>query len=118
MATNDTAGDEQTERDRCRVVTEVALRKAAEKCGGEEAMKEQLRMMLGFTDDEPDPDCGQALAEGINEETVATPRGVNQWVFCFAWQQYKQDEADNLGEALEQAWAEAKARAEEQGLTI
>lgn len=118
----ETDAESVSERDKCRLLTEVAMSKAAEKCGSDEAMKEQLRMMLGMTsapDEEPDPNCEAAMKEGLTEETIRTPRGLNQWVFCRAWDLYKKkDDVDTLSEATETAWAEAHATAEEKGVEI
>jgi hypothetical protein len=118
MATNGSEDGGASDRDKCRAVTEIALQEAARKCGGDEAVKEQLRMMLGFTGEEPDPDCEASLEEGLNEETLKSPRGLNQWVFCRAWQKFRDGEPDNLGDALESSWADARTRAAEMGLEI
>jgi len=104
-------GDQK--RDKCRLVTEVALEQAAAKCTGEEAMKEQLRMMLGITGEEDDPDCMAVRSEGITEEVAGHPRKMNEWVFCRAWGLFDSDDADNLGEALDMAWGEARAATED-----
>jgi hypothetical protein len=102
--------DDTQERDKCRLVTEVALEQAAEKCAGDEAMKEQLRMMLGITGEEDDPDCASVRADGVTESVAGDPRRMNEWVFCRAWRLYETDDAGNLGEALDMAWGEARAK--------
>lgn len=117
MATDDSQSPSEEERMNCRVVTEVALRKAGEKCG-DDAMKEQLRMMLGFTQDKDDPDCPAVMEDGVTEARVNSASGMNEWVFCRAWQEYQTEDVDNIGEALEKAWAEAEARAEEKGMEV
>lgn len=116
MSEASTEGDGS--RDECRVLTEVALRKASEKCAGDDAMKEQLRMMLGYIKGDDDPDCSTVLNREFTEEFANSASKVNQWVFCYAWNEFKNGDSDNLGGALEAAWAEARARAEENGVEI
>ena len=112
---------EASEAEKCQVITEAAVQAAMEKCGSEEAVKEQLKRIVGFHDSdgdgEPDPNCEMALAEGLNDETLESTRGTRQWVFCRAWQLVKEEEK-TLSDAVSQAWAEAKAQADERGYSV
>jgi hypothetical protein len=104
------------EAERCRVVTEVAVERAMEKCGSEEAVREQLVRLVGL-DEETDPDCEAALEEGLDGETLTSTRGTRQWVLCRAWQLVR-DEEMTLSSATQKAWAEAKAEGDNQGIEV
>lgn len=109
--------EQADESDKCRIVTEAAIETAMDRCGSEEAVREQLKRLVGISSDEPDPDCEAALAEGLNDETLASTKGTRQWVMCRAWQLVKTDEM-NLSSAVGQAWAEAKAEGEDAGVEV
>lgn len=99
--------EDPTDDDACAIATEVALEKAMERCGSEEAVRRQIGEMMGLPVDEPDPDCEAALEEGLDESTLASSRGTRQWVMCRAWQVYKDGDATLRG-AIQQAWAEVE----------
>lgn len=105
-----------SESDRCRVITEVAVERAMDKCGNEEAVRNQLLRIVGL-DTEIDPDCDVALAEGLNEQTLESTRATRQWVMCRAWR-LVQDEEKTLSTAVEKAWNEARAAGDEQGIEV
>lgn len=99
------------------MVTEVALEKAIEKCDSEEAVKRQVADLMGFAADETDPDCDTALSTGLDDDTLDSFRGVRQWVMCRAWQLIESGEESFRG-AVQRAWDEAEAEADEQGIDL
>lgn len=109
------ADDDPTDAEKCAAITEAAIQTAQERCGDPELVKEQLARMTGMGS-EPDPDCDAALAEGLNEETMQSPTGTSQWVFCRAWRLFDSGEADSISSALERSWAEARNE-EQTGIT-
>lgn len=113
MATSDSDDDENK---RCRIITEVAVEQAMEACGTEEAVRDQLQRIVGL-DGEPDPDCDAALAEGLNEETLQSIRGIRQWVMCRAWQ-LVQEQDKTLSAAVAKAWAEANGKGKEHDIEV
>lgn len=106
-----------TETDECRLITEVAIEQAMESCGSEEAVREQLRRIVGLEGEEEDPNCNVALDEGLNEETLQSTKGTRQWVMCRAWE-LVQDNDMTLSSATSRAWNEAKARGDELGVEV
>lgn len=106
-----------SEADRCRVITEVAIEKAMDKCGNEEAVKEQLKRIVGLDEDGFDPNCEMALDDGLDTATLGNTRATRQWVLCRAWQLVKDDEM-TLSSAVSKAWAEAKAAGEDEGIEV
>jgi len=110
---SDSADDE----DRCRVITEVAIEKAMDKCGSEEAVRRQLMRIVGMDDSAMDPDCEAALKEGLTVETLANTRATRQWVLCRAWGLVR-DEGETLSGAVSRAWSEAQKAGEEEGFEV
>lgn len=109
--------EQASDDDRCRVITEVAIEKAMEKCGSEEAVHNQLRRLVGIDDDGVDPDCDAALERGLDVETLANTRATRQWVLCRSWELVT-DEEKTISGAVQQAWAEAQAAGEEEGFEV
>lgn len=107
---------ERSDDERCQILTEVAVEQAMEKCGSEEAVRNQLRRIIGLSEDY-DPDCEAALEEGLNEETLASTRGTRQWVMCRAWDLVREEDR-TLSAAVSQAWAEAQAEGEKQDIEV
>ena len=107
---------EPDEDEKCRLVTEVAVEQAMEKCGTEDAVRNQLRRIIGLGED-MDPDCDMALAGELGEETLQSTRSTRQWVMCKAWEYVNEDEM-TLSSAVSKAWAEANARGEELGIEV
>ena len=60
---------------------------------------------------EPDADCEVALREGLNEQTLASPRGLMQWIMCRAHQHRRERDVE-MREALVAAWGEAEMKGE------
>lgn len=114
MSTN---SEEVSDEDHCRVVTEVALERAMEECGSEEAVRGQLRRLVGLEGDGLDPNCEQSLEAGLDEDELRSTRGTRQWVMCRAWELVKDGE-QTLSTAVSQAWAEARAKGEELGVEV
>jgi hypothetical protein len=107
---------EPSEEEKCRLVTEVAVEQAMEKCGSEEAVRRQLMRIVGLSED-LDPDCEASLEEGLDEPTLQSTRATRQWVMCRAWN-LVQDEDRTLSAGVSQAWAEAKAEGDKQGYEV
>lgn len=102
--------------DRCRAVTEIALSKAMEECGSEEAVQEQLGRMIGV-DGTDDRDCDAVLGMDIDAEMLNNTPLVREYVFCRAWQLVKSEDRA-LPDALERSWAEVEAKADELGVEV
>jgi hypothetical protein len=101
---------EADDSDECRLVTEIALEKAMDRCEGTEAVKDQIRAMLGLPTGEAfDTDC-QALLEAEVEELDMDDRlQLNRWVFCRTFAIYNEAEQASVADSLERAWAEANS---------
>lgn len=93
--------------DTCRVVTDVAIEKAAEKCGSEEAVKSVVADMFGFTDNEETPDCEQVLAGGITDYDLSTAERQRRYAMCRAWNLVN-EEGESFRQAVNRAWAEVR----------
>lgn len=107
---------EPDEDDKCRLVTEVALKRAVDACGSEEQVRNQVQRLVGL-DSGVDPDCDASLENGLDMATLANTRATRQWVFCRAWQLV--DEEDKaMGEAVERAWREAESAGEENEIEV
>lgn len=103
--------------DRCRVITEVAIEKAMDKCGSEAAVKNQLARIVGLDDEDEHPDCPAVLASGLDVATLANTRETRQWVFCRAWTLVDEEDM-TLASAVSKAWAEARKEGEEEGFEV
>jgi hypothetical protein len=107
---------ETDEDEQCRLITEVALRRAMDECGSAEAVREQVRRVIGL-DGDLDPDCETALEEGLDMSTLANTRQTRQWVFCRAWELIDTENIA-LSNAVEKAWAEARAAGQENNIEV
>lgn len=111
-------GTEETDADeRCRVITEVAIEKAMDKCDSEAAVKNQLARIVGLDDEDEHPDCSAVMASGLDVATLANTRETRQWVYCEAWRLVEEDEM-TLASAVAKAWAEARQVGEEEGFEV
>lgn len=110
---------ESTEDDRCRLITEVAMERAMDKCGSEEAVRRQLQRIVGLDEEEPkeDAECEMVLNSGLDVKTLANTRRTREWVMCRAWKLVKEEEF-TLSSAVTKAWAEARAKGEELGFEV
>lgn len=110
---------ESDERDRCSVITEVAIEQAMDKCGSDEAVKDQLRRIVGFGSDDHglEKDCQATLEEGLDKATLKNTRAIRQWVFCRAWELVRSENM-TLSSAASKAWAEANAAGAEMGIEV
>lgn len=104
-------GDSTDEAERCRVITEVAVEQAMEKCGSEEAVREQLARMVGL-EDRSLPGCDSILDGSLDESTLESSRQVREWVFCRAWEAVEED-GKTLSTAIAKSWAEVRAAGDE-----
>jgi hypothetical protein len=109
--------DDTDDEDRCRVITEVAIEKAMDKCGSEEAVRRQLMRIVGMDDSALDPDCDAALEEGLTVETLASTRATRQWVLCRSWTLVQEDD-ETLSGAVSRAWSEAQKAGEDEGFEV
>lgn len=110
--------DFDDEDEKCRVVTQVAVQKAMDACGTEEAVREQLKRFVGLPGTEGvDPDCDASLDRGLDVQTLANNRATRQWVFCRAWEQVAKEDKP-LAEAVEVAWAEARQAGEDKNIEV
>jgi hypothetical protein len=98
--------------DRCRVITEVAIEKAMDKCGSEEAVRRQLERIVGMDADEEEVDCDVVLAQGMTEERIENTRMTREWVMCRAWEMVREEDM-TLSNAVAKAWTEARAAGDE-----
>ncbi len=114
MASTNSEGDDEEKR--CRLITEVAVEQAMEECGSEDAVREQLKRIVGLTDVD-EPDCDAVLEEGLTEKTLLSTRQTRQWVMCRAWN-LVQEEDKTLSTAVSKAWTEANAAGEEQDIEV
>lgn len=103
--------------DKCRVITEVAMQKAMNKCGSEEEVKKQLRRIVGLDDGQDEEDCDAVLESGLDTRTLANTRETREWVMCRGWEIVR-DDNETLSAAIERAWAEARAAGEERGFEV
>lgn len=110
MATNGDSDGEQS--DACRVVTDVAVSKAVDRCGSEGAVKDVIADMFGWGDDEDYPDCDAVLDGGITEDVLESPQGERRYAMCRAWQLVN-DEGMQFRSAINQAWTEIREAEEE-----
>lgn len=108
---------ESSADDRCRVITEVAVEQAMDKCGSREAVRNQLRRIVGLEDDGMDPDCEATLSEGLDEATLSNTRATRQWVMCEAWRLVDEEDM-TISSAVSKAWAEANAAGEDAGIEV
>jgi hypothetical protein len=112
MSAND---EERDESDMCRVVTDVAVNQAVERCGSEAAVKDVLADMFGFGDDEENPDCDTVLADGIQANEIDSPSKQRQVAMCVAWR-YVQEEGMQFRSAVNQAWTDIREKEDELGV--
>lgn len=104
-----------SEEDQCRLVTDVALQTAVEKCGSEEDVKRQIMDFLGFADNEDEPDCDVVLSGGLDEDDLTTMTDQRRYAMCRAWQLVN-DEGEPFRSALNTAWAELREAEDEYGI--
>lgn len=109
--------DDEEQDDRCQVITEVAIEKAMDKCGSEQAVRNQLRRIIGMDESDDEADCEMVLQQGLDVTTLANTRATRQWVMCRAWTLVK-DEEMTLSSAVARAWAEAREAGEEEGFEV
>jgi len=88
-------------------LSQSALEHAEEACGSKDAVLHFIAQSLGIPEEEmpeePDANCSQALAEGLDESTCGSFRGSRQWVMCQAWKHIKEDDI-GLSKAMHRAW--------------
>lgn len=93
----------------CETAIRMAFRKGMEICDPDQQMQQAGRL-FGISPGEPDPDCDQALEEGLNAETCGSIRGTRQWVMCRVFNgvdgepSLLEDENGDLSVATERAW--------------
>lgn len=114
MSAND--GNEN-QSDMCRVVTDVAVTKAVEKCGSEEAVKDVLADMFGFGDDEDKPDCNALVGDGVQPDDINTAHQQRRVAMCLAWDYVKQDDMQ-FRSAVNKAWAKVRELEDEYSLEV
>lgn len=117
MSSQGTEESETEADERCRVITEVAIEKAMDKCDSEGAVKNQLARIVGLDDEDEHPDCESVLMSGLDVATLANTRETRQWVMCRAWEMVN-DEEMTLSSAVSKAWAEARKAGEEEGFEV
>lgn len=88
-----------------------------DKCGSEEAVRNQLKRIVGLDDDGYDPNCEEALEEGLDEATLRNTRATRQWVMCEAWRLVDEEDM-TLSSATAKAWAEARAAGEKVDIEV
>lgn len=100
--------EESDEADACRMVTDVAINAAIERCGSDEAVQMQLMDLFGFADDEPMPDVESVLRDGLPEDQAANPRKQREYALCRSWEMIQSDEDISLRSAMNRAWMEVR----------
>lgn len=104
-----------SQQEQCQRAIDAALDVAIENhCTTAESRKQQFSEVLGV---EPDMDCEASLAEGLNQQTCESFRGVRQWVTCRAMQLVA-DEGVRFSSAMSRAWNEAKQECRTQGVDL
>lgn len=116
MSQTGTDGNEK-EDERCRVITEVAIEKAMDKCGSEQAVRNQLKRIVGLDDMDDDVPCEAVLESGLDVATLANTRETRQWVMCRAWNLVREEDM-TLSAAVSKAWAEARSAGEDEGFEV
>lgn len=121
MATDKEDTEEMPEEEvdeQCRVITEVAVQKAMDKCGSEQAVRKQLQRIVGLeVDDDWEDNCDQTLNKGLTMGVLKNGRRTREWVMCEAWRLVSEEEM-SISAATEKAWAEARAKGEEMGIEV
>jgi len=114
MAHTDT---EEEDDDRCRVITEVAMEKAMNKCGSEEAVRNQLKRIIGMENGDENIGVEQTLADGLTVATLANTKKTREWVFSRS-RKLVQEEDMTIPSAVSKAWSEARSEGEEEGFEV
>lgn len=102
------------EDDVCRTIVDVALDRAADRCGSKEAVREQIGDMFGFRADEDLPNCEMVLEDGITPDDLQTANTQRRYAMCRAWELIEEEKM-GFRSAINMAWAEIR-QAEEQGV--
>lgn len=102
-----TESEPSSETDKCRLVVDVAMETAAEKCGSEEAARRQVMDLFGFTDDDPEPDCEAVLADGVTEDDLADSDDERRYAMCRAWNLVNTEDV-SFRRAVNEGWQEVR----------
>jgi len=105
-------GSDGVEEDECAMVVDAAFQAATNQCASEEAVRRRLMDMVGFADDEDEPDCEEMLDAGAE---MAADGGLNMqrtYAMCRAWELVN-DADESFREAINKAWMEIREAADE-----
>ena len=98
---------EGVDDDECAMLVDAAFQAATEQCGSEEMVRRQLMDIMGFAEDEDEPDCDEMLSAGVE---MASDGGLNMqrtYAMCRAWELVN-DADESFREAINKAWMEIR----------
>ena len=108
-----------SERERCRLMWEIALEEIGNTCG--EGEKEEFFKsageLLGLEKSESNDisaKCELVLAQPITKELCYDFRKTRQWVLCNSWALMEKEKI-RFGDAIKKSWTDLKAKCAEAG---
>lgn len=94
--------------DKCRVIVDAAMETAVSECGSEQAVRESVKDMFGFSPEyDEDPDCEAVLQGGVTDLDLEDIASERRYAMCRAWNLIE-EEGLGFRQAINRSWMELR----------